>query len=116
MSGWYDTDLADLIGGLGSSLHDVAEGIRGGIDAMVNTAAVGLLNSVLPPMVHAKNAVIRSGSWVSVEAGTLEVTAGVVGVTVGNTVLAGLVAKKVEEGIGTITPNLDYMHGVNSIT
>jgi hypothetical protein len=116
MSGWYDTDLADLIGGIGSGIHDVVDGVQDGIDAMVNTAAVGMLNSLLPPMVHTKNALIRSGSWVSVEAGTVEVASRVAGVAVGNAVLAGLVAKKVEEGVATITSDLDYMHGVNSIT
>lgn len=108
--------LADLIGGIGDGIHDLAEGIQQGIDAMVNQAAVGLLNSILPPMVHTKNAVIRSGSWASVQAMTAQAGGLAAGVAVSNAVLSGLVAKKVDEGMGKITSDLDYTQGVNSIT
>ncbi|HEV7184512.1 MAG TPA: hypothetical protein VGN33_08435 [Leifsonia sp.] len=108
--------LQDLIGGIGSGLHDAADGVQGWIDGLVHEAAVRLLNVLLPPMVHGRNVVVKSGGWVSVEAVTLEINLTLYGASVNNTVLAGLVAKKVEEGVGHITSSLDYTHGVNSIT
>ena len=108
--------LADLIGELGNGVHDVADGINEEIAALVHSAAVGMLNSVLPPMVHGKNAVTRASGWIPLEAGTLEIGARLAGVSLGNTVLAGQVAKKIDEGVGRITPHLDYSHGANSIT
>ncbi|SDH63997.1 hypothetical protein SAMN04515691_0593 [Leifsonia sp. 98AMF] len=117
---WNSADLAganlgDLIEGLASGIQDVVEGIQGGIDALVNDAAVRLLNAVLPLMVHGRYTAIRAAGWVGVEASTVELTGRAAGVTVSNAVLAGLVAKKVEEGVGRITSELDYAHGVNSI-
>ena len=108
--------LADLIGQLGNGIHDAAESVEEGIAAQVHSAAVGMLNSVLPLMVHGTNAVTRTSGWVPIEAGTLEIRTRLAAVTIGNTVLAGQVAKKVEEGVGRITRNLDYAQGVNSIT
>src|SRR4051812_14211484 len=64
--------LADLIGELGNGVHDVADGINEGTAALVHSAAVGMLNSVPPPMVHGKNAVTRASGWIPLEAGTLE--------------------------------------------
>ncbi|MFF9565070.1 hypothetical protein ACF1AJ_17105 [Leifsonia sp. NPDC014704] len=109
-------NLGDLIGGLRSGIQDVVEGIQCGIDALVNDAAVRLLNAVLPLMVHGRYTAIRAASWVAVEAGTMEIAGRTAGMAVSNSVLAGLVAKKVEEGVGRIMSELDYAHGVNSIT
>lgn len=105
-------NLADLIDGIGQGLHDVPSQI----DALVHEAAVQLLNALLPAIVHGKNAVTRSTRWAAVEATTVEVSLNLGGATVSSTVLAGLVAEQVELGLNRITSDLEYTHGVNSIT
>ncbi|MGO4595024.1 hypothetical protein AB4Z18_14510 [Leifsonia sp. 2TAF2] len=114
--GSNEANLAYLIQQFGSGLHDLADGVHDGIAALIHHEAVGMLNSVLPPLVHAKNTLVRTGGWVPVEAHTIEIGGRLAGVTVSNAILSGLVQKKVEEGVGTITANLDYTHGVNTIT
>lgn len=109
-------NLTDLIEGIGSGLHDAADNAQSFIDALVHQAAVELLNALLPPIVHGTNAVTRTSRWVSIEATTLEVRFNLAGAGVSNTVLAGLVADKVELGVTSITSDLDFAHGVNSIS
>jgi len=108
--------LQGLIEGIGKGLHDVGEGAQALIDAAVHDAAVRLMNALLPPMVHGKNVVIKSGGWIAAEAITAEILWTLNSASVSNGVLSGLVAKKVEEGVGHITSRLEYTHGVGSIT
>lgn len=108
-------NLEDLISGIGEGLEGTAEAVRAGIDGLIHSAAVGMLHSMLPPIVHVKNATTRATAWTTVQALTAEVGLTVTGARVHNAVLAGQVAQKVEQGIGLITANLDYAGGVNSI-
>ena len=119
--GWNEADqarhnLEDLISGIGQGLGGAADAVRSAIDGMIHSAAVGLLHSVLPPIVHAKNATTKVTGWASIQALTAEAAFTVTGARVHNAVLAGEVGKKVEQGIGHITANIDYAGGVNSIT
>ncbi|GAB3586321.1 hypothetical protein GCM10027406_36170 [Leifsonia lichenia] len=109
-------NLAELIEGVGKGFEDATDDAMSYIDAFVHEAAVQLLNAMLPPIVHGNNAVTRSTRWVATEATTVELALNLGGATVSNTTLAGLVAEQVERGITRITSDLDYTHGVNSIT
>ncbi|SEA45602.1 hypothetical protein [Leifsonia sp. 21MFCrub1.1] len=109
-------NLEDLIAGIGEGLEGAAEAVQAAIDDMIHSAAVGLLHSMLPPMVHVKNATTRATAWTTVQGLSAEVFLTVTGARVDTAVLAGQVAQKVEQGVGRITANLDYTGGVNSIT
>jgi len=108
--------LADVIEGIASGDHDIAHNAQSYIDELVHQAAVQLLNALLPLIVHGNNAVTRSTRWVATEASTLELQFDLAGADISNTVLAGLVAEKVEIGLDRITTDLDFTGGVNSIT
>lgn len=108
--------LEDLISGLGDGVAGAAEAVTAGIDSLIHSAAVGLLHSVLPPMVHVKNATTRAAGWTTVQGLTAEVLLAVNGARVHNAVLAGQVASKVDQGVNHISANTDYAGGVNSIT
>lgn len=108
--------LADVIEGIASGDHDTTHNAQSYIDELVHQAAVQLLNALLPLIVHGNNAVTRSTRWVATEASTLELQFDLAGADISNTVLAGLVAEKVEIGLDRITTDLDFTGGVNSIT
>ncbi|WP_431219787.1 hypothetical protein [Leifsonia xyli] len=109
-------DLASVIEGIGKGLDGLVHGAQEAIDELVHNAAVGLLHALLPPMVHGKNAMVRSGAWVRTEALTAEILLALGSAKANNALLAGLVAGKVDEGVDHILSHSDYTHGVNSIT
>jgi hypothetical protein len=109
-------NLEDLIAGIGEGLEGAAEAVRAGIDGMIHSAAVGMLHSMLPPMVRLKNGATRAAAWTTMQALTAEAGLTVTGARVHNAILAGQVAQKVEQGVSHITAELDYSGGVNSIT
>lgn len=111
----YD-NLAEVIAGIEKSLRDAAPEAKAAIDKLVHDAAVGLLHSALPPMVHTHNGLTRAGAWTRVQALTAEMSLDLAGATVNNAILAGHVAEKVNDGVGHITSNLEYAGGVDSIT
>lgn len=108
--------LQDLIDGLDREVQDGVAGVQDWIEGQAHSAAVGLLNTMLPPLVHANIAAVKIG-----ESTTLVAASGVVGFTLGtadvsNTVLAGAVADTVKQGISDLRSDCDYARGVNSIT
>ena len=109
-------NLADAIAGIEKGLESTAEAARAAIDALLHNAAVGLLHAALPPMVHGRNALTRSGAWVRAEALTAELGLSLTGARVGNAALSGAVAEAIDKGLDIITKDLDYTPGVNSIT
>lgn len=108
-------NLAQLIAGIGDGRGGTADDVVAGIHDLIHSAAVGLLHSVLPPMVHARNAATRVGAWTALEDHTAQVRLALTGAHIHNAVLAGEVARTVEQGVGRITANIDYAGGVNSI-
>lgn len=98
-----------------TAAEDLADSATGAIDQLVHGAAVQLLNGVLPPMVHGENLAVRAVSWATVAGHAAAVRANLVGLGMGNTVLAGMVAKKVDEGIAHLTKDNDYARAVDSI-
>ncbi|MGN7797518.1 hypothetical protein [Leifsonia sp. 22587] len=109
-------DLADLLAGIASGLHGAIDDAHRGMDVLLHDAAVRLLNALLPPMVHSRNALVRAANWAALEADTARLLFALGNTVIPNSVLAGQVAEKVEQGIGRIVADLDYTHGVNSIT
>ncbi|MGO4533879.1 hypothetical protein [Leifsonia sp. 2MCAF36] len=108
--------VQDLSDHLNLEVETGEKGVQDWIEGQVHSVAVGLLHSMLPPLVHANTSVVKIS-----ESTTVIGAGGVVGFTigtadVGNTVLAGAVADKVKEGIGELRSDSDYARGVNSIT
>jgi hypothetical protein len=94
---------------------DMADSAAEAIDGLVHDGAVQLLNAMLPPMVHGGNVVMKSAAWAQIAANSAAVQADLAGLRLGNTVLAGMVAKKVDEGLAHLAKDNEYARAVNSI-
>lgn len=98
-----------------NAAEDMADSATEAIDGLVHDGAVQLLNAMLPPMVHVENVVMKSAAWAQIAAHSAVVQANLAGLRMGNTVLAGMVAKKVDEGLAHLAKDNDYARAVNSI-
>lgn len=107
--------LGDLIDEAVRDARDVADATMGAIDGLAHQAAVELMNALLPPMVHASNALIKSESWVVVEGASeiVRFTLGTAGAS--NQVLSGRAGNKVTEGVGHLASKNDFERAVRSI-
>ena len=109
--GWLD----GLIEGALDLVGDGVELTQQAIDEAVHRAAVGLLDAVLPPMIHGADTVVKTVNRPLVH-GAAAIVRGTLGVAQGSgTVLTGMVEKKVDSGITTIRGHGDYTRGVESI-
>lgn len=107
--------VQELFDGVNRETQTGVHEVQDWIEAQVHGAAVQLLDSLLPPIVHAKNAEVK----ISESANVLPASTGI-GLTLGsadlgNTVLAGAVADTVQRGIDELKAQGDYAQGVNSI-
>ena len=107
--------VQDLFDGINRDVQTGVSDVQHWIDAQLHGVAVHLLNSLLPPIVHADNAAVK----LSESAVVMTASAGI-GLTlstadVSNSVLAGAVSDTVKRGIGELTAQHDYARGVNSI-
>ncbi|MGH1523953.1 hypothetical protein ACRAWC_07900 [Leifsonia sp. L25] len=107
--------LQELFDGLDREMQTGVQEVQDWIEAQVHGAAVQLLDSLMPPIVHANNAAVKiSESAIVVPASTgIGVTLGTA--DLGNTVLAGAVADTVQRGLDELKSQSDYAEGVNSI-
>jgi hypothetical protein len=107
--------LENLLDQLNQEVQSGVKGVQDWIEGQIHGVAVGLLHSLLPPLVHGNNAAVKISESTTVVAasGVVEVTLGTA--DFGNGVLAGAVADKVKQGIGDLRSNNDYARGVNSI-
>ena len=107
--------VQELFDGIDREIRSGVHEVQDWIEAQVHGAAVQLLDSLMPPIVHADRAAVK----VSESAIVLPAHTGI-GLTlrtadVGNTVLAGAVADTVQRGIGELKAENDYAKGVESI-
>lgn len=107
--------VQELFDGVNREIQTGVNEVNDWIEAQVHGAAVQLLDSLMPPMVHANNAAVK----ISESATVIPASAGI-GLTLGsadlsNTVLAGAVADTVQRGIDELKAQSDYALGVNSI-
>ncbi|MGO4595113.1 hypothetical protein AB4Z18_14955 [Leifsonia sp. 2TAF2] len=107
--------LENLMDELNQEVQSGVKGAQDWIEGQIHGVAVGLLHSMLPPLVHGNNAAVKTS-----ESTTVVAASGVVDITLGsadfgNGVLAGAVADKVKQGIDGLRHNNDYTRGVNSI-
>ncbi|WP_090107305.1 MULTISPECIES: hypothetical protein [unclassified Leifsonia] len=107
--------LGDLIDQAVRDERDTTDMTMDGIEGFAHQAAVELMNALLPPMVHANNLLIKSGSWVAVEGASEIVRFTVAAAGASNEVLSGRVGDTVTEGLGHLTSNNDYARAVRSI-
>jgi hypothetical protein len=99
----------------GSAVESGAEATGAAIESAVRSAAVDLLNAVLPPMVQAEYGAVRAAAWASIQVPVQALGLTVAGANMDETVLTGLVEKKVTEGLSHLKENTDYAQAVNSI-
>ncbi|WP_433861752.1 hypothetical protein [Streptomyces sp. L7] len=103
--------LQELFDGLDREMQTGVQEVQDWIEAQVHGAAVQLLDSLMPPIVHANNAAVKiSESAIVVPASTgIGVTLGTA--DLGNTVLAGAVADTVQRGLDELKSQSDYAEG-----
>lgn len=111
-----ETFLQELIDGLDHEVATGVEAVQDWLEGQIHNAAVILLHGMLPALIKTNTSVVKI-----TESASVNTASGLVGFTLetvdlGNTVLAGAVADKVSEGIGTLRSSKDYARGVNSIT
>jgi hypothetical protein len=107
--------LQELFDGVDRQIQTGVQEVQDWIEAQVHGAAVQLLDSLMPPIVHTGNAAVKiSESAIVVPASTgIGLTLGTA--DLGNTVLAGAVADTVQRGLDELKAQSDYARGVNSI-
>lgn len=105
---WWD----DVINGAKSGL--APESSWALIDAAVHQAAVGLLNSALPPIVRARYTVERATNWMPIENAAAHVRFTLTTADI-SSALAGAVEQKVSAGLAHLANDTDYARAVNSI-
>ena len=109
------TFVQELFAGIERELQTGTGEVQAWIQAQAHGMAVGLLHSMLPPLVHANYAAVKvteSAIVLPAHAG-IHAALGVAEVT--NGVLAGAVADKVTHGLTELNRRNDYAEGVNSI-
>lgn len=107
--------VQELFDGINREIQTGVSEVQEWIEDQAHGLAVNLLNSVIPPLVHASNAAVKIS-----ESAIVMSASGGVGFTLGtadvnNTVLAGAVADTVTRGLGELAGESDYAQGVNSI-
>jgi hypothetical protein len=100
---------------LEEAVRMTAEATVAEIERLARQAAVGLLNAVLPPIVHTNAGAVKATGWAALTGASGVVGLALTTADVGNSVLAGAVAGKVRQGVEDLTSNNDYAQGVNSI-
>ena len=108
--------LDELIDGAVNAVTDVTDATQEAIDAAVHRAAVGLLDAILPALIHGGDAVVKAAAWAPMAATAAKVTAALHVAQAGDGVLAGMVERKVAAGVGELLRDGDYLRGVNGIT
>ena len=107
--------VRDLFDGLDREIQTGYQEVNDWIEAQVHGAAVQLLDTVMPPIVHANNAAVKiSESAIVASAGAgIRLTLG--SADSSNDILAGAVADTVQRGIAELQSQSDYGKGVDSI-
>ena len=109
------TFVQELFGGIERELESGATEVQAWIQAQVHGMAVGLLHSMLPPLVHANYATVMVSASAIVLPAHGGIHAALSAADTSNGVLAGAVADKVKHGLADLNRRNDYAEGVNSI-
>ena len=99
--------------------YEISSGIsevQNWIDAQVHGAAVQLLNSVMPPIIHANNSAVRISEFTILTSASTRIGFTLNTADLGNTTLSGAVANTVQRGLNEVKSEGDYVKGVNSVT
>jgi hypothetical protein len=108
--------VQDFTESLDREIHSGAEALQDFIEGQAHTVALGLLHSMLPPLVRANILAVKATASTQVTLSGMAVGAALGSADLSNTVLSGAVAKKVGEGISELLSENDYARGVNSVT
>ncbi|MGH1548062.1 hypothetical protein ACRAWB_02335 [Leifsonia poae] len=107
--------VEELFGAIDREVRTGVAEVQAWIEAQVHGMAVGLLHSMLPPLVHANNTAVKVSESAVVLPAHAGIHADVGAADTSNGVLAGAVADKVKQGLAELTRRSDYSKGVNSI-
>lgn len=107
--------VEDFTASLDREIHSGVDALQDFIEGQAHTVALGLLHSMLPPLVRANVLAVKATASTQVAMSGAVVGTALGSADLSNTVLSGAVAKKVGEGIGELLSDNDYARGVNSI-
>jgi len=107
--------LGDLVHNAVHGAESAAEAVGRDIEAAAHSAGTDLLNALFPRMVHNYYAEVRAANWALIEVPVQGLRFSVAAMKRDDTVLAGLVAKKVTQGLDHLKADTDYARAVNSI-
>jgi hypothetical protein len=107
--------VQELFDGLNREVQTGVQEVQDWIEAQIHGAAVQLLDSLMPPIVRAKNAAVKISESAIVVTASTGIGFTLSTADLGNTVLAGAVADTVQRGLSELKTQSDYAQGVNSI-
>lgn len=107
--------VQELFDGLDREVQTGVQEVQDWIEALVHGAAVQLLDSLMPPIVHASNTSVKISESAIVMPAETGIGLTLSTADLGNTVLAGAVADTVQRGLDELKAQSDYAQGVNSI-
>lgn len=107
--------VKELFDGIDREVRTGVHEVEDVIEAHVHGAAVQLLNSLMPPIVHANNTAVKLSESAVVATASSGIGLTLSTADLGNSVLAGAVADTVQRGLSELKTESDYAKGVNSI-
>ncbi|GAB3576251.1 hypothetical protein GCM10027406_09050 [Leifsonia lichenia] len=107
--------VRELFDGLDREVQTGVQEVQDWIEAQVHGAAVQLLDSLMPPIVHADSSGVKISESTTVLSANTGIRFAVGSADLGNEVLAGAVASTVQRGLDELKAQSDYAQGVSSI-
>lgn len=107
--------VQELFAGVDRELRTGVHEVQDWIEAQAHGAAVQLLESLLPAIIHATNTTVKVSESAIVGPASTGIGFTLGAADLGNTVLAGAVADTAQRGLDELNTHSDYAQGVNTV-